>query len=98
MNQWYVLNCLIFTGSNRGHLLSELREEYFYQELPKLIFLYIKELYSKNLTIDVPLLKSHFPDYTGEIEKFFSLDMNIESSSEYGENIRKVFVKREFKY
>lgn len=90
MNQWIVLYCLINNKEKSGHILSLLRKEYFYEELPQKVFLYIVELFQKNIAVTETLVKSRYPE-----AQFTEVD--IDHYEEYIENLRKVYVNSEIK-
>ena len=95
MNQWIVLFCLIYNKAKSGHILSLLREEYFYENLPRQVFIYIIELTEKGITPDLSLIQSRFAINPSEIN--LDLQVDIEHYEEYIENLRKVFVSLEIK-
>lgn len=95
MNQWYILYCLIHNETNRELLLSLLKQDYFLDDLPLNIFLYIEELINRGVTPTASLIESRF---TKDKDKLF-LECNIDVTQyeEFLNNLKKDFSEYKIK-
>lgn len=94
MTQWIILSCIINSEFSYD-IVSLLKEEYFYEELPRNIYKYILELVQKDIRPSLSLIKSRFPN--DKIEENFPDDVEYDSYKEYIENLRKTYVNEEIK-
>ena len=94
MTQWIILSCIINSEFSYD-IVSLLKEEYFYEELPRNIYKYILELVQKDIRPSLSLIKSRFPN--DKIEENFPDDITYDSYKEYIENLRKTYVNEEIK-
>lgn len=96
MNQWYVIFSLMYNKKYIGYILSKLKKEYFYDELPRSIFEYINSLFFNNTEIDESIIKSKFANKIDQIP--FDLTINIDAYDEYINNLRQEFVNSKISY
>jgi len=87
---WAILYCILYNETKAGYILSQIKEEYFYEEFPRQVYLYVLELYQKGLKPDINILISKFPDT--EIKALLSCNIDSELYNEYIEHLRDNYV------
>lgn len=97
MIEWLIIYCMLYSNKKLGHVLSLLRQEYFGDELTKSIYLYIVELYSKNISPTIEVILSKFPEKQEEIKKYLDVTVDLEVYEELIKNLRDTFVNRKIK-
>lgn len=97
MDQWHVLYCLINGGNQTGHMISMLKPEFFLETLQRNIYIYIEELLSKNIKLDINIIASKFPDYEIIIKSNLNEIVDVDSYEEYISNLRSNFINQEAK-
>jgi len=93
MNQWIVLYCLLNNKDKIGNILSLLNPRYFYEETPREVYGYIRDLVKRGITPDFSLVKSKFK------EDVLNLDLSVDTDhyEEYIDNLRLNYVNSEAK-
>lgn len=98
INQWYVLYCLIYNYEKRYDIIALLLPDYFHDDLARKLYDYIVDLNSKNIVVDITLIKSKFEAEFQQIEETFSsLDIDLNLYEEYITNLRSVYVTNQIK-
>jgi replicative DNA helicase len=92
MTQWIVLSCLIY-HKNQGHIFTLLRKEYFLEDLPLKVFLYLQELFNNGISIEKELIVSKFPNITTELD----VSVDYDNYEEYIKTLRNQYISREIK-
>lgn len=96
MIQWIVIYCLI-NSKKIGHIISLVKSEYFYEDLPLRVYQYILELVEKEVQPSSELILSRFTDESKKIKESLSIEVDVNQYEEFVVNLRKKFINFKIK-